>query len=138
MTPEEREYVRYRMERAQQTLRAASILLENGHLPDAVNRLYYACFYGVSALLATEGFSSGKHSGVRGLFDRHWVNTGRIPIERGRFYRALFKRRHQGDYQDLVGFEAEDVAAWLRQADEFVADLLREVERKVDSEETLG
>ena len=42
MKPEEVDYCRYRIERARETLGAARILLDTGHLHAAVNRLYYA------------------------------------------------------------------------------------------------
>jgi len=45
--------IRYRMDRSREALSAAKLLYEKGHLNDAVNRLYYSCFYAVIALLAT-------------------------------------------------------------------------------------
>jgi len=49
-----------------------------------VNRLYYSCFYAVSALLVRDGLSSLKHAGVRSLFKRHYVRTGKVPMELAR------------------------------------------------------
>jgi len=121
VTPEERELVRYRLQRAQETLDEAALLHEKGHLNAAVNRLYYACFYAVSALLLAEGKSSSKHSGIRALFNKEWVKTGRISSEYGRFYRRLHDSRQKGDYDDFVQFEDADVAPWLQEAREFVA-----------------
>jgi uncharacterized protein (UPF0332 family) len=51
VTPEEQALIRYRLERAMETLDEAALLYEKGHLHAYVNRLYYACFYAVSALL---------------------------------------------------------------------------------------
>ena len=52
MTNEERiEYVKYRIESAYKTYDAAKVLAENGFWNSAVNRLYYATFYAVNALL---------------------------------------------------------------------------------------
>jgi len=118
--PEAREYIEYRLARARESLEEAELLLAKGHLNTTVNRLYYACFYAVSALLLSEGQSSTKHSGVRALFDRHWIKTGRLPLEQGRFYRLLFNQRHKGDYDDLAVFNEVDVQTWLGQAREFV------------------
>jgi hypothetical protein len=39
----------------------------------------YACFYAISALLVRDGLSSSKHAGVRSLFNRQYVKTGKIP-----------------------------------------------------------
>ena len=102
MTPEEQELVRYRLGRAHETLDEATLLRDEGHLNAYVNRLYYACFYAVSALLLVEGKSSSKHSGVRALFNKEWVKTGRVSSQYGRFYRRLYDSRQQGDYGDFV------------------------------------
>ena len=96
-------------------------MIEKGLLVPAVNRLYYACFYAVSALLYTAGLASSRHSGVMALFEKQFVKTGEVPAEQGRFYRALFGRRQRGDYDDLVAFDPAEVEQWLRGTAEFVA-----------------
>ena len=53
-----KDLVLYRMARAQETLEDARILANAGRWNVCVNRLYYACFYAVSALLAGDGLSS--------------------------------------------------------------------------------
>jgi len=63
------ELIRYRLSRAEETLEEARLLAENKHGNAAVNRLYYACFYAVLALLIRDGRYSSKHSGVRALFN---------------------------------------------------------------------
>jgi len=117
---EDAEYVKLRMASARETLSEAEILLGGGHLRGAVNRVYYACFYAVNALLFFEGLSSSKHGGVISLFDREWIKTGRLPVEMGKLYRRFFELRQEGDYQDTATFEATDVAEWLSQAQSFV------------------
>lgn len=112
--------IAYRVARAEESLDEARLLLDAGHLNTAVNRLYYACFYAISALLMSGGHGSSRHSGVRSLFDAHWVKTGKIPVAQGRFYRGLFNNRQKSDYADLAEFAPTDVRAWLTQAEEFV------------------
>lgn len=75
------------MSRARETIEEARLLLSAGHTNACVNRLYYAAFYVVLALLLSEGLSSTKHSGGRSLFDREWVKIGRVPVHLGRLYR---------------------------------------------------
>ena len=60
MNPEATALVRYRLARARESLAEAELLFANDHVRTAVNRLYYACFYAVSALLLAEGHSSPK------------------------------------------------------------------------------
>lgn len=55
--------IQYRIARAKETLEEAGVLSSSGHWNACVNRLYYACFYAVSALLTKHDLSSSKHSG---------------------------------------------------------------------------
>ena len=48
---EPEDYIRYRLERAKETLLEVNSHLSNGFWNTAINRMYYACFYAVSALL---------------------------------------------------------------------------------------
>jgi uncharacterized protein len=128
MKPEVAELVRYRLARAKESLAEAELLLANGHVQTAVNRLYFACFYAVSALLLAEGYSSPKHSGVRALFDQRWIGPGRLPKDMGRFYRSLFDSRQKGDYTDLVTFDPAEVGTWMNEAERFVEQVVRSVE----------
>ena len=128
MNAETLAYVRYRVALAREAIQVAKSALEDGHLHSAVNRLYYACFYMVSALLLAEGHSSSKHSGVRSLFNRYWIKTGRLPVEMSSLYRDLFNHRQQGDYDDFVDFAPDDVRAWYEQADDYVARVSAQIE----------
>jgi uncharacterized protein (UPF0332 family) len=101
MYPKE-DLIQYRMGRARDTLEEAKLMFDSGYLYGAANRLYYACFYAVLALLAKNDLSSSKHSGVMGLFNREFVKTGRIPLELGKFYSRVFDDRSEGDYADLL------------------------------------
>ena len=62
-----KELVLYRLTRAHETL-DARLLANAGRWNACVNRLYYACFYAISALLVRNSLSSSKHAGVRGFF----------------------------------------------------------------------
>lgn len=64
----------YRLERARNTLSDAKKYFEGATLDSTVNRIYYAMFYAVNALLITKGLFSSKHTGVRALFNREFVN----------------------------------------------------------------
>ena len=121
--------VRHRLQRAFEALEEAQLLHESGHLHAAVSRLYYACFYAVSALLLTEGLSFAKHTSVLATLDRNWVKPGKLPVQVGRFTRKMFERRQQSDYGDLVKFDEVDVARWAVQAQETVAIVVSLVEQ---------
>jgi uncharacterized protein (UPF0332 family) len=131
VTEETRTLVRYRLSRAKEALEEAILLLESGHANTFVNRLYYACFYGVSALLLAKGLSATRHSGVKVLFHQHIVKSGLLSITQGQIYDKFFDNRQKGDYADLTRFEVQDVQPWFDEAHTFVGDIealiLREV-----------
>ncbi len=78
MTKKEKhsEIVRYWVEKAKESLASARREFEAESLTFAMNRLYYAAFYAVSALLMEHDLSFKKHSGVRANFHKRFIKTG--------------------------------------------------------------
>ena len=130
MTEWSKDLVLYRMTRANETLEDARILANAGRWNACVNRLYYACFYAVSALLVYQGLSSSKHTGVRSLFNRHYVKTGKVPKDLARIYNDLFERRQEGDYIDFVRFQESQVLPWISKAEQLVEYVRRLAEKE--------
>jgi len=120
--------VRYRLQRACETLEDARILARAGRWNPCVSRLYYACFYAVSALLLQQGLSSSKHTGMRSLFNRHYVKTGKVSKELAQVYNDLFERRQESDYLDFTYFEEAQVRPWISRAETFVEYIASMVE----------
>jgi len=123
MTREEQSLITYRMSRAHEAIDEARLLFDTGHINSFVNRLYYACFYAVSALLLSKGMSTSKHSHLRSLLHREFVKEGSIPKELGKHFDLLFDSRQESDYADLVVFKAEEVADWLAQTKIFITHI---------------
>lgn len=71
---------------AEDSLNSAQRELDAGALAFAVNRLYYAAFYGVSALLLERRYSFKKHSGVRSIFHKEIIKTGLLDTKWGKCY----------------------------------------------------
>ena len=101
--------VTYRLQRATETLEEARLMQSIGHWNTCANRLYYAAFYAVSALLVRDNHVASKHSGVKALFNRYYVKPGVVTKEKGRFYNRLFDLRQEGDCIDFVFLDAETV-----------------------------
>ena len=111
---------KYRLEKAKNTLSYAKNYIDDTTLDSTVNRIYYAMFYAVNALLVTKGLYSSKHSGVRAIFNREIVNKGLIEKQWGEFFTDMFDRRQKGDYKDFVEFEKQEVEEWLKKSEEFI------------------
>lgn len=107
MIPEQRfDIVLYRISSAKRLLREIEDLIRLGYYNTAMNRMYYACFYAVSALLLHEEIDGVKtHEGVRQMFGKHFVQTGIIPREWGRFYTVMFCSRSAADYEDFKDYD---------------------------------
>jgi len=124
------ELVNYRLQRAYEALEDARILAGASRWNTCVNRLYYACFYAVSALLIQNGSSSSKHTGTRSLFNRHYVKTGKVTKEMAQIYNDLFERRQESDYLDFIHFEESEVRPWISNAEAFI----KHIETVIDSD----
>ena len=131
MTEWSKDLISYRMARSNESMEDARILANAGRWNACVNRLYYACFYVVSALLVRHGLSSSKHTGVRSLFNKQYVKTGKIPKDLARIYNDLFERRQEGDYIDFVMFQESQVQAWIAEAEQLVGHIRNLIEREI-------
>ena len=114
------EIVKYRIARAHETLREVDILIDNKLWNTAINRLYYSCYYAVSALLINAEIKAQTHAGVRQMFGLHFVNTGLIDRDLGRYYSNIFDKRLTGDYDDFIEYGHDDVIALFDPAKELV------------------
>jgi uncharacterized protein (UPF0332 family) len=65
MTDTKDDVVRYRLQRAKDTLEDAKILADNQRWNSAINRLYYASFYAVTALLLDADLKQSTHSDLK-------------------------------------------------------------------------
>ena len=97
-----KELIGYRLDRADETIEEAKLLAREGHYNTAVNRLYYACFYAVMALLLKNHLSATTHAGVKSMLGLHFISKGIIPIEYGKTFNTLFEKRHSSDYEDFT------------------------------------
>ena len=120
------EMVRYWWSKALDSLASARREFEAGSYSFAMNRLYYASFYGVSAVLLERWQSFRKHSGVRVAFRRQFIKTGLLDTKWGQLYDQLFEDRQEGDYVVFLSFEPEYVRLQVEQCSEFL-DRLRQL-----------
>lgn len=127
MTGTYADLIRYRIERAKDTLDDAHILAEKEKWNSAINRLYYAAYYAVMALLLHSNLQPSTHNGVKSMFSENFIKTGKIPAEFGKLYSQLFTWRQKGDYDDLFDFDKEKVLPYF----EPVANLIELVEKEI-------
>lgn len=117
------EIVRYWWAKAEESLASARREFQTGSLSFAMNRLYYAAFYAVSALLMEHDLSFKKHSGVRAAFHQNFIKAGVLDRKWGRLYDQLFEDRQEGDYVVFISFEPDYVESQLKQCSQFLKQL---------------
>jgi len=131
---EERQLViENRLRRANETLEEAKDLLNLSRWHGAANRLYYACYYAVTALLIQSGHSAHTHGGVIGLFGKYFVLTNIFSKEDNKLYQKLFELRQDGDYSDWISIEESDILPLFEPAEK----LIETIENTINSRKLL-
>lgn len=95
-----REIVRYRLEKAERTFQEAVGCIRCGFVETSANRLYYAAYYAVSALLIAYGLQVRTHNGIIQMFGLIFIKTKVLDRKMGTVYNQLFSLRLTGDYED--------------------------------------
>ena len=70
--------IRYRMSRAWDTLDDAHILASIQKWNSSVNRLYYAAYYAIVALLLKHEMTPATHNGVKSNYTKIFIKTQKI------------------------------------------------------------
>jgi len=126
MTNEEKKaYILYRIEKAEQTWQETNLHAQNKLWNTCANRLYYAAFYALTALLLQEGYETQTHKGVKTLFAQHFIKTKRIEPIYNNLYNELFDKRQAGDYADLLDWTEDDILPLIAPTKEFIEVIKR-------------
>ena len=115
--------VKYWWKKAQKSLNSARREFEAEAYDFAINRLYYAAFYGVSAVLLERKMSFKKHSGVRAYFHKKIIKEELLDVKWGKFYDKLFEDRQESDYTAFVDFDEDYVKEQLELCEQFLQEL---------------
>ena len=98
---QQKDYARYRLDRALEDLQSAQKLFTDGHFRAANNRAYYAIFHAIRAALALKRVDSSKHSGVIAEFRRLFIKESLLPVEISQMIGSAFTIRNASDYDDM-------------------------------------
>lgn len=126
---EKKVIVENRIKRAFDTWEETQIIIEAKLWHSASNRMYYACYYIVSALLTSKGYNATTHAGIIRLFGQHFIATGIFESNIGKFYSKLFELRQSGDYDDWKIISEDDILPLVNDARSFLEAIKREIEK---------
>lgn len=118
----------FRIQRSDVTFEEAKALAEINQWNGVVNRLYYAAFYAVSALLLKKEIYTKTHSGLKSKFNEEIIKKGELAVSSGEVYNYLFNLRSSGDYGDFIVFTKEEIEPLI----ERTANLINEIKKLIN------
>ncbi len=130
MEEEQLEAIRAYLDRADEALQAARLLLYNGLIRDSVSKVYYAVFYAATSVLISIGKNPSKHSGVISLFGLELVKKGSIDAKYGRMLSTAFDDRNISDYRVSQEVSVETAETRIAEAEEFLSRMERYLREK--------
>ena len=125
MEPKTKDLIVIQIEKSNEKLKAARVLLKEGFADDAISRAYYSMFHAASAVLFAEGITAESHSALKTMFGLHFVKTGKIDKKYGRWLNKLKDERENGDYDIFTSFEREDAKEDINEVEEFLSEMKR-------------
>ena len=111
------------LEKSDKTLSEMEVQLQNGLWGLAANRLYYALFHAVSALLISEKHEVGTHRGAVNKFSLFFVKTGLFSLAEGKLYSQLQKLREDGDYNCSIDIDQADIEEKVKPTKELIGHI---------------
>lgn len=119
----EDDLIAYRLKKGRDTLFEAKEIAKAGFTEACINRLYYACYYTTIAMLFQNNINPKTHAGVRQMLGLHFVETGKITQESGRFYSALFVSRQAVDYEDFFVIDKNALPGLIDGTENFINEI---------------
>ncbi len=131
---ERKEYVKYRIESAHKTLKAAEILAKNEFWNSTINRLYYSLFYAVNALLVMNEIHTKSHSATKSQFSLHFIKTRKIDKKYGKLLSELFDWRQKGDYANNYDYDKKTVQPLFEPVNEMIVLIEKEINKYLEQQ----
>ena len=111
-------------EKARKTFAEIEILRQAGLWNNIANRMYYAAFHAVSALLISNGHIVGTHQGAVIMLHQHYIKTGVLEKKYGTLYSRLQTMREQSDYNCTYNATEEEITPLIPLTEEFIEKIL--------------
>lgn len=124
------DYIQYRLKSARDTLKAAKLLADNSLWNSAINRLYYSCYYAISALIYKYDLNAKSHGGLKHQFTLHFIKSGLIEKDIAKIYTRLFDWRQKGDYDDFDDFNEEKTLPLFKPVETLIDKIQKLIEDK--------
>ena len=129
LNDEERQIiVNLEKEKALNTFAEMEVLRQAGLWNNIANRLYYAAFHAVSAMLIHDHHNVGTHQGAVSMLHQFYVASGILTKQEGAFYSQLQTLREKSDYNCTYNATEEDTAPRIEKTKQFIDRVLSLIE----------
>ena len=111
------------LEKSQQYLRSAAVLLEIGDYDSCVSRAYFAMFYAAQGALLTAGRPVKSRHSVRSAFVERFVDGGRFPQHAADVLHRAYDLQETADYAQQFVVAEGDAEQLLGEAEAFIGSI---------------
>ena len=118
------------LEKADSTFAEHEGLTEKGYWNTLANRLYYALFHAVSALLINDSREVGSHRGAAIRFHQYYIRTGVFTEDEGSFYSQMETLREKSDYNCFFKVSEADVKSRIEPTRQLIEKIKRYIAEK--------
>ena len=122
------------LEKADKFLAQAEAVAALGIWDVVANRIFYAAFHAVSALLINDHIEVRSHKGAGLMFGQKYVIPGIFSADDGRLYAKLQDLREKSDYNLVYQSDETEMAPLI----EKTRDLIERIKEKIRLSEILG
>lgn len=118
------------LERAEELIEVAEYLHTGGYFESVANRIYYAEYTAVCALLHSKDLQAKTHKGAHALFSEHYFKTGILPSHLLTYYTNALSKRQDADYTFLYIVTEEEASKLIEEGKEFLQTIRNQFEFK--------
>ena len=119
------------LDKSQQYLRSAAVLLEIGDYDSSVSRAYFAMFYAAQAALLMTDASVRSRRSVRSAFVERFVDgRGRFPRRAAEVLHHGYELQEAADYAQRSAVSEDDAEGLLGEAEAFIGSIDALVHRR--------
>jgi hypothetical protein len=118
------------IEKAEKTFDDVLFCVRANKWETAANRLYYALFHAMSALLISDGHQVKSHRGVLVLFGEHYVRTEKFSKKDGALLSDLVIMRDNADYNCFFEADEEKLSPFIEPTQQLIEKIKQYIANK--------
>ena len=118
------------IEKATEMLAPLDLLVKNEYWGTIANRLYFALYHAVNALLISEEHNAYERQDVEILFFIHFIKTGLFDEDDSKLYTQLHELRERADYNCAYEIGEEEIVPKIAPTKELIEKIKQYIESK--------